>query len=44
MTNRVVQNLARNYENIKEGIGDIMGGKVLVTEASKMRHKGRDGY
>ena len=43
MTNRVVQNLARNYENIKERIGDIMGGKVLVTEASRMRHKGRDG-
>ncbi len=43
MTNRVVQNLARNYENIKERIGDIMGGKVIVTEASRMRRKGRDG-
>ena len=42
MTNKVVQNLARNYENIKERIGDIMGGKVLVTEASKMRRKGRE--
>ena len=42
MTNRVVQNLAKNYDNIKKGIGDIMGGKVLVTEASRIRDKARE--
>ncbi len=42
MTNRVVWNLARNYENIRERISDIMGGKVLVTEASKIRSKARE--
>lgn len=42
MTNRVAQNLARNYENIKERIGGIMGGKVIVTEVSKARRKGRE--
>ncbi len=42
MTNRVIQNLARNYNNIKERIGDIMGGKVLVTEVSRARNKGRE--
>ena len=42
MTNRVVQNLAKNYESIRKGVGDIMGGKVLVTEVSKARSKGRE--
>ena len=42
MTNRVVQNLARNYSNIRERIGGIMGGKVLVTEVSRARKKGRE--
>ena len=42
MTNRVVQNLAKNYKNIRKGVGDIMGGKVLVTEVSKARNKGRE--
>lgn len=42
MTNRVVQNLARNYKNIRERIGNIMGGKVIVTEVSRARKKGRE--
>lgn len=42
MTNRVVQNLAKNYESIQKGVGDIIGGKVLVTEVSKARNKGRE--
>lgn len=42
MTNRVVQNLAKNYKRIRKGVGDIMGGKVLVTEVSKARNKGRE--
>lgn len=42
MTNRVVQNLAKKYGNIRKGIGDIMGGKVLVTEVSRARNKGRE--
>lgn len=42
MTNRVVQNLAKNYESIRNGVGDIMGGKILVTEVSKARSKGRE--
>ena len=42
MTNRVVQNLAKDYESIKKGVGDIMGGNVLITEASKIKHKARE--
>lgn len=42
MINRVVQNLAKNYKNIREGVGNIMGGKVLVTEISKACDKARE--
>ncbi len=41
MTNRVVQNLAKKYENIRKGVGGIMGGRVLVTEASKIKRRAR---
>ena len=40
MTNRVAQNLARKYESIKKGIGDIMGGQVLDYEAKRIRDEG----
>ena len=42
MTNRVIQNLAKNYESIRKGLGDIMGGKVIETEISKIRRKARE--
>ncbi len=41
LTNRVAQNLARNQEGVKKGIGDIMGGKVLDLEVLRIRDEGR---
>ena len=37
LSNKVAQNLAYKYENVREGIGDIMGGKVLELEAIKIK-------
>ena len=41
MMNKVVQNLARKYEKIKEGIGGLMGGQVLDFEAKRIRDGAR---
>lgn len=40
LTNKVVWNLAKKYENVKEGIGDIMGGKVLDLDIIRAKHEG----
>ena len=40
MSKKVVDNIARKYERIKKGVDEIMGGKVIETEAKKMYNKG----
>lgn len=41
MTKKVVRNLAAKYKNVKKGVNDIMGGKVLIHEAYVLTEKGR---
>ncbi len=41
LSNKVAQNLAFKYDNVRKGIGDIMGGKVLELEALQIRDAGR---
>lgn len=42
MSNNVLENLARKYENIKEGVKDVMGGQVLDYEAKRIFNEGRE--
>ena len=37
MSNKVAQNLTKKYEKVRKGIGDIMGGKVIDLEITKIR-------
>ena len=39
MTNRVLQNIAAKYENIRKGMGAIMGGQVLDYEARRLKYQ-----
>ncbi len=41
LSNRVVQNLAWKYQNIRKGVNDIMGGQVLDLEVLRIRDEGR---
>jgi hypothetical protein len=40
MSERVLENIARSYENIRKGVGTIMGGKILDYEAKRIRNEG----
>jgi hypothetical protein len=40
MTRKVVTSLAAKYENVREGVNDVMGGKVLEYEAKTILRKG----
>ena len=40
LTNKVTQNLTANYTNVRKGMGDIMGGKVLELESLKIHNEG----
>ncbi|MBD5451823.1 MAG: hypothetical protein HDR25_04180 [Lachnospiraceae bacterium] len=40
MLYRVLENLAGKYENVKEGVKSVMGGKVLEYEAKTIRNEG----
>ena len=42
LSNKVVQNLAKKYKQVRKGIGDIMGGKVLDLEAIRIWKEGRN--
>jgi hypothetical protein len=42
MTNHVLELIAQNYENVREGVGHIMGGKILEYEAKTIWQEGRD--
>ena len=41
MSNNVVESLAAKYENVKEGVVEIMGGKILDYEAKQIKNEGR---
>ncbi len=41
MSQKVARNFAKNYDNVKEGVNDVMGGKILETEAKKLLIQGR---
>ncbi len=41
MANKVVEHLAKRYENVKEGVKSVMGGKILEYEAKTIRNEGR---
>ncbi|MCC8107007.1 MAG: hypothetical protein LIO99_13580 [Clostridiales bacterium] len=44
MTHKVLENLAKKYENAKKGVGSIMGGKVLEYETKTIFREGiREG-
>ncbi len=41
LSNRVAQNLAREYQNVRKEVNDIMGGQVLDLEVLRIRDEGR---
>lgn len=41
MTKKVVENLAIKYDNVKEGICEVMGGRILNYEAKDIYNAGR---
>ena len=38
MSNRVLEHIALNYENVREGVKEVMGGRVLDYEAKDIRN------
>lgn len=40
MSNKVLESIARRYENVREGVKAVMGGKVLEYEAKTILRKG----
>ena len=42
LSKKVIDNIARRYEKITEGVDRIMGGKVIETEAKRILNRGRD--
>ena len=41
MSNKVLEHIARNYKNVREGVKSVMGGKVLDYEAKRIKNEGR---
>ena len=42
MSERVLKQIAKNYEIIQEGVGSIMGRKVLDYDAKRIKNEGRE--
>ena len=42
MSKKVVENIAVRYENVKEGVEAIMGGRVLEYEGKRIFNEGRN--
>ena len=40
MSNKVLENIAQKYENVKKGVKEVMGGKILDYEAKKIKIEG----
>ena len=36
----VIKEIAQKYENVQKGVGDIMGGALIETEARRILNKG----
>lgn len=44
MLNRVLEHIARKYENVRKGVKSVMGGQILEYEAKTIRKEGlREG-
>lgn len=44
MSKKVLRNLAQKYENVREGVGLVMGGRILDYEAKTIKNEGlREG-
>lgn len=41
MSNKVLGHIAKKYENVKEGVKSVMGGKVLDYEAKRIKNEGK---
>lgn len=41
MSNKVLEHIARKYENIREGVKSVMAGKVLDYEAKRIKNEGK---
>lgn len=41
MSEKVVDNLAKRYENIREGVKSVMGGRILEHEAKTIKNEGK---
>ena len=40
MSNKVLVHIARKYENVMEGVKQVMGGRVLDYEAKRIKNEG----
>ena len=40
VSNKVLMHIARKYENVMEGVKQVMGGKVLDYEAKRIKNEG----
>ena len=41
MSDKVLKHIARKYVNVREGVKDVMGGRVLDYEAKRIKNEGR---
>ena len=41
LSNDVIKEIAQKYENVQKGIGDIMGGALIETEARTILNQGK---
>ncbi len=41
MSNKVLEHIARKYENVREGVKSVMGGRVLDYEAKRIKNEGK---
>ena len=42
MSKKVVENIANKYENVREGVAEVMGGKALEYEGKRIFNEGRN--
>ncbi len=42
LSNDVIKEIAQKYENVQKGVGDIMGGALIETEARTILNRGKD--
>ena len=42
LSGNVIDELAKNYEKVQKGVGEVMGGPMIETEAKKILMRGRD--